>query len=113
MVAVSLFCVLTLTSVVAALGAAAAFYLLARSIGAARVIAAAGESSSAWTDRAADWAVGAIAKLLPSLDQWTQTAWLVAAPPDASQLGAIVVQAAVYVALVLAAALFDFHRQNF
>ena len=113
MVAVSLFCVLTLTNVVAALGAAAAFYLLSRSIGAAQIIAAAGESSSLWTDRAADWVVSIIAKLLPAFDQWTQTTWLVASAPDWSMLGSIFVQAGVYVALILAAALFDFHRQNF
>lgn len=113
MVAVSLFCVLTLTNVVAALGAAAAFYLLSRSMGAAQIIAAAGESSTLWQDRAADWTVGAIAKLLPAFDQWTQTSWLVAAAPEWSTLGSIALQAGVYVALILAAALFDFHRQNF
>ena len=113
MVAVSLFCVLTLTNVVAALGAAAAFYVLSRSIGAAQVIAAAGERSAAWTDRAADWTVAAIARLLPAFDQWTQTVWLVASGPDWAALGSIVLQASVYVALILGAALFDFHRQNF
>jgi ABC-type transport system involved in multi-copper enzyme maturation permease subunit len=113
MVSVSLFCVLTLTSVVAALGAATAFYMLSRSIGAAKVIAAAGESSTVWTDRAADWTVAAIAKILPALDQWTQTSWLVAGAPDWAALGSIAVQATAYLVLILAAALFDFYRQNF
>ncbi|MCX7891185.1 MAG: ABC transporter permease [Burkholderiales bacterium] len=113
MVAVGLFCVLTLTSVVAALAAAAGFYLLARSISAALVIAAAGEGSARWTDRVADWTVSGIARLVPALDQWTQTAWLVVAPPDWANLAGIAAQAGVYVLLIVAAALFDFYRQNF
>jgi len=50
--------------------------------------------------------------LLPRLDEFTQTSWLIdgGAP---SALGGVFVQTAIYVALLLAAAMFDFYRKNF
>lgn len=110
--AMSLFCVLTLTHVVPALAAVFAFYVLARSIAAAQVIARATESAGAWTDRLADAVISGIGYLLPRMDLMTQTGWLTEAAPSASVVAGIVTQTLLYTALLLAAALFDFHRQN-
>ncbi|MGA8054886.1 MAG: ABC transporter permease [Burkholderiales bacterium] len=113
MTAVSLFCVLSLTNVVAALSAAAAFYILSRSMGAAQIIAAASAQSATWSDRVANGLLEMVAKLLPSLDQMTRTDWLVVAGPDWQTLASVAAQAGVYIALIVAASLFDFYRQNF
>jgi len=110
--AMSLFFVITLTHVVPALAAVLGFYVLARSIAALQVIATAAEASVAWTDRAANWIVGAIALVLPRLDEMTQASWLVAAPPTAGAIANVLVQTLVYTALLVAAAQVDLHRQN-
>jgi ABC-type transport system involved in multi-copper enzyme maturation permease subunit len=109
--AMSLFCVITLTHVVPALAAVLGFYVLARSIAALQIIATASEASVAWTDRAANWIVHAIALVLPRLDQMTQASWLVEGPPPGA-IGSALVQTVVYTLLLVAAAQFDLHRQN-
>jgi len=110
--AMSLFCVITLTHIVPALAAVLGFYVLARSIAALQLIASAAETSTLWTDRAANWIMHAIALVLPRLDEMTQSAWLVGAPPTAGTLTSVVAQTAVYTLLLVAAAQFDLHRQN-
>jgi len=112
--AVSLFCVLTLTRTLSALAAVAGFYLLARSMAAIQVIAQAGPSGPpSLADRAVAGGVDVIALLLPGLDRMTDTAWLLHGAPGAGLLGTIAAQTALYVALIVAAALFDLHRKNF
>jgi ABC-type transport system involved in multi-copper enzyme maturation permease subunit len=111
--AMSLFCVITLTHIVPALATVLGFYVLARSIAAIQVISAGAESSTAWTDRIADWIVQAIALVLPRFDLMTRSDWLVGAAPGLGTLAAVVGQAAVYTLLLIAAAQFDLHRQNF
>jgi len=110
--AMSLFCVITLTHIVPALAAVLGFYVLARSIAALQLIASAAETSTLWTDRAANWIVHAIALVLPRLDEMTQSAWLVGPPPTTGTLTAVVAQTGVYTLLLVAAAQFDLHRQN-
>ena len=112
--AVSLFCVLSLTQTVPAFAATAGFYLLGRSIDAMRTIAADPIGGiTGWTDIAVRWIVDAIAVLMPSLDRITLTAWLLEGPPPLAEVGALLVQTAIYVALIGAAALFDLHRKSF
>jgi ABC-type transport system involved in multi-copper enzyme maturation permease subunit len=110
--AMSLFCVITLTHVVPALAAVLGFYVLARSIATVQIIATAAETSVAWTDRAANWIVQAIALVLPRLDEMTQASWLVGAAPTTGAIAGVLVQTAVYTVLLVAAAQFDLHRQN-
>ena len=110
--AMSLFCVITLTHIVPALAAVLGFYVLARSIAALQLIASAAEASTVWTDRAANWIVHAIALVLPRLDEMTQSAWLVGAPPTTGTLASVVAQTGLYTLLLVAAAQFDLHRQN-
>jgi ABC-type transport system involved in multi-copper enzyme maturation permease subunit len=110
--AMSLFCVITLTHIVPALAAVLGFYVLARSIAALQLIASAAEASTVWTDRAANRIVHAIALVLPRLDEMTQSAWLVGAPPTTGTLTSVVAQTGLYTLLLVAAAQFDLHRQN-
>jgi len=111
--AMSLFCVITITHIVPALAAVLGFYVLGRSIAAIQVIAAGSEASGGWTDRAADGFIQAVALVLPRFDLMTRSDWLVASAPAAWALAGVVGQAAVYTLLLMAAAQFDLHRQNF
>lgn len=112
--AVSLFCVLSLTQVVPAFAAVTGFYLLSRSMAAMQLIAGAALQEPTATDRMMNTVVDSIALVLPALDRMTQTTWLLASSaPSAASLGGIFGQTAIYVALIVAAALFDLYRKNF
>jgi ABC-type Na+ efflux pump permease subunit len=111
--AMSLFCVLSLAQVVPAFAAVAGFYLLSRSMAVMQIIAGAALQAPTLTDRMVNAIVELIALLLPALDRMTQTTWLLESAPGASALGPIVGQAAIYLALIGAAALFDLYRKNF
>lgn len=110
--AAALFCVLTLNQVVTALAAVLGFYLLARTMAAVQIIAAAAGAAS-WGDRVTGRVVDAIATLLPALDRMTQTAWVLDGPGGAALVTAVMLPACVYVTLLGAAAAFDLYRQNF
>lgn len=112
MAAVSLFCVLSLTHVVAAMAAVGAFYVLARAIDGIRIIAAGAAHPESLTDRVANGFIEGLALVLPPLGRMTEASWLTDAVP-AGAIGLALGQAGLYIALVLAAALFDLHRQNF
>lgn len=110
--ALSLFCLLTFNHVTPALAAVAAFYLAARSIAAVQLIAhgtlAVQDPAARWLSRAL---VDGIAFLLPELHRFTRAEWLVY--PDAGvALLPVLGQTAVYLVLLLAAALFDLYRKN-
>lgn len=111
--AMSLFCVLSLAQVVPAFAAVAGFYLLSRSMAAMQIIAGAPLHDPSLTDRIVNAVVGWIALLLPSLDSMTQTTWLLGSAPGVSVLGPVVGQTALYLVLICSAALFDLHRKNF
>jgi ABC-type transport system involved in multi-copper enzyme maturation permease subunit len=113
-VALSVFCIITFNQVMPAASFVLAFYLLARSIGALQLISAspllAGQSVA---HRFADWALNALAYLLPSLDRFSQTALLVDANVGFASLANPAGQTFIYVPLLISAALFDFYRKNF
>jgi ABC-type Na+ efflux pump permease subunit len=109
----SMFCVLTLTRTLPALAAVAAFYLLARSMSAIQTIAYGAPGPASLADRAMTRGAEAVALVLPTLDRMTQTDWLLHGAPGAGALAALMAQAALYVALIGAAALFDLYRKNF
>ena len=52
-----------------------------------------------------------LALLLPSLDQFAPTGWLVDGI-DSTLLGSLALQASIFVALVMSAAMFDLYRKN-
>ncbi len=110
---ISLFFVVTLGDVVAALSAAAGLYLLGRTIGSLQSISS---SPIAIQDdllsKVAAWGIDAIALILPPLEHATQTNWLLYSPPQPAEFAQIAGGLAAYAALVTAAGLFDFHRRN-
>ena len=110
--AAALFFAMTLQQFVPAITATAGLYLLGRSIGAIQAMAAAhlGEPSAA--SRIAQYAVDAIALLLPRLDAVTRTAWLLYEPPAATSYAAAIASLVLYALLLAAGGLFDFQRRS-
>jgi hypothetical protein len=58
------------------------------------------------------WVIAVLALVLPALDRFTQSAWLVDGAAGWSAIGTCAVLAAIYTALLIAAAMFDFYRRN-
>ncbi len=111
--ALGIFCILTFTQLITAASFVAAFYLLARAISALRLISAnpiVGADSASGQVMAK--LIDALALVLPSLDRFTQSAWLVDGSGSWHAMGSCAVQALVYTALLTAAAMFDFYRRN-
>jgi ABC-type transport system involved in multi-copper enzyme maturation permease subunit len=112
--AFALFCVITLAQPVSALVACGGFYILARSINTFLLIAASSTvGDPSWSDRLADWVIRGIALIVPRMDHFTRTEWLLAGSPTAPEIAACAVQTCVYVLLITAAALFDLYRREF
>ena len=111
--AFAVFCIVSFTQVVPALLLIVAFYLLARTIDALRLM-----SESAILDELGgarslfEYAFDAIALLLPAFDRFTQTEWIAAGSVGAAALAPIVMQTLVYILLLLGASLIDFHRRE-
>jgi len=111
--ALSLLCLLTFSHVTLAFSAVAAFYLAARSIAALQLIA---HGTLAVQDRTLRGVVGALvdglAFLLPELHRFTDSAWLIYHDGGVADLWPVLGQTAVYLAVLVAAALFDLYRKN-
>jgi ABC-type Na+ efflux pump permease subunit len=113
MSALSLFCIVTFSQLLPAAGFVAAFYLLARSVTAMRLMSdnpVAGQGTL--SQQVTQGFVEGLGYLIPALDRWTETAWLVNAAPDSSVLFAILAQGVIYTGLLAAATLFDFYRRS-
>lgn len=113
-VALSLFCIVTFSQLMPAASFMLAFYLLARALTAIRLMSAhplvdAGSLSHQFIGMMVD----GVALLVPALETWTRTAWLVNQPAAWTEIGALAGQSALYVALLAAATMFDFYRKNF
>jgi hypothetical protein len=111
MTAVAVFCMVTFTQLMPAALFVAAFYLLGRSITAIQLMTSSSMLGQDWSGRLTSWTADLIALVLPRLDAFTQTAWLLQVEPVA--LATPAMAGAVYVPLLLAAAMFDLHRRNF
>ena len=113
-VSLSLFCVMTFTSLMPAASFVVAFYLLARAITAIRLISAnpiAGDDTPSHT--AMQVLIEGLALVVPPLGSWTRSEWLVNEAARWDALGAIAIQGALFVAIFSAAAVFDMQRRNF
>ena len=109
-----LFCAVTFNTLLPAASFVMAFYVLARTLSAIRLISAYPVSAAeALHQRFLNGAVEALAWIVPALDRWTQTSWLVDQPPFWSALATLGGQSLVFVTVVAAAAVFDMHRKNF
>jgi len=111
--ALALFCVITFAQIMPAISFVVAFYLLARSMSAVRLLSTSQLlAPNDWTNRIIVRLVDALAWLLPGLDQFTSTAWLVDRTGTLGTLGLNAVQTLVYASLLLGAGLFDLYRKN-
>jgi hypothetical protein len=111
--ALSVFCILTFSQVMPAASFVAGFYLLSRALTAIRLISATETADDGTlSHQAITWVIEGLALVLPALDRFTQSAWLVDATPGWPAVGLCAVQAAIYTALLIAAAMFDFYRRN-
>ena len=112
--ALSLLCLFTFSQVTAALSAVMAFYLLSRSMTAIQLM---GHFPVVSLDSLAQtvivWFIDALAFVLPELDSFTLSEWLIYNTGSWSVLGPILGQTVVYVSLLSAAAMFDLYRKNF
>ncbi|MBL8381992.1 MAG: ABC transporter permease subunit [Burkholderiales bacterium] len=108
-----LLCAVTFASVVGSLAALAAFYSLARTMAAMIAI---GHGNVAPADsplfHAATVGLHGIAALLPRLDMYAPTAWLVTPGAELHGLPNMALQAAVYTIALLAAAAIDLSRKS-
>ncbi len=107
-----LLCILTFKNVMAALGAALAFYLGARSVAAFQLMAHGQTGEHGASQRVIGAVFDALGAILPRLDQFTRTEWLVYHSGAVAELPAIVAQTAICMALIGAVALFDLYRKN-
>lgn len=110
--AFSLLCVLTFNQVMAALSASMAFYLLARSVTAFQLIGQGALADKSVSQQVINFVIDAIGALLPHLDEFTRTDWLVYHSGNLAALLPLLAQTAIYLALLGGAALFDLYRKN-
>ncbi|MCW5624873.1 MAG: ABC transporter permease [Burkholderiales bacterium] len=112
-VAAALFCVITFNQLMAAATFVLAFYLLSRAMTAVILIASSGVVAEAtWSHTLLVTGVKGVALLLPALDGFTRTAWLVDGATAWPVLPMLAGQAVLYTALLFAAATFDLYRRN-
>jgi hypothetical protein len=110
--AAALFFAMTLVQPVPAIAATVGFYLLARSIAALQALAGGPLADATVAGRIASAVLGAIASVLPRLDEVTRTEWLLYGAPSASAYAAAIGGLVLYGALLAAAGLFDFQRRS-
>ena len=112
--ALALFCIITFSQLTPAASFVLAFYLLARTLTAIRLISAHPlTGADTLSHQVTHFLVEALALVMPALDTWTQTAWLVNEPASWPNLLQLAGQSALYVALLAGASMFDFYRKNF
>ena len=113
-VALALFCVVTFSQLTPAASFVLAFYLLARALTAIRLMGAHPlTGADELSHQAIRFVIEGLALVVPALDTWTQTAWVVNGPAPWSLVLQLTGQSALYVVVLAAAAMFDFHRKNF
>lgn len=111
--ALSLLFAFAFSQITASISATLLFYLLGRSIAAIQLMAHGplvnqGQPSS----RLMTGLVDALAFLLPNLNEFSRSAWLLY-PVSAMELAPVLAQTLVYVTLLSGIALFDLYRKNF
>ena len=110
--AAALFFAMTLPNLVAAIGATAGLYLLARAMPAIQALAGVPLDDQSWAGWLARRAVDAIAFLLPRVHAATRTEWLVYEVPSPGAYAAALGGLALYTVVLTAAGLYDFHRRS-
>jgi ABC-type transport system involved in multi-copper enzyme maturation permease subunit len=112
--AAALFCAITFRQLIAAASFVVGFYILARTLNAIRLMSAHPlTGADTPSHQVTQFVIEALALVMPPLDAWTQTAWLAIQAPAWSTIGTLLFQSLLYIALLCAAAMFDFYRKNF
>lgn len=112
--ALSLLCLVTFKNITSALAVVVAFYLLARTISTIQLIGGSPIlETTSLSHKVITMVIDAIACLLPALDQFSKTDWLVYGAGSSSEYFFVAGQTLIYVILLFAAACFDLHRKNF
>jgi len=113
-VALALFCIVTFNQLTPAASFVLGFYVLARSLTAIRLMSAHPLSGAdTLSHQAIQFVVEFLALIMPALDGWTQTAWLVNQAAPWSAILELAGLSALYIVLLAAATMFDFYRKNF
>ena len=110
--AFSLLCVMTFQQVMTALSAAMGFYLLARSVTALQQFGQSRYAPDGLSQQVINAVMQGVGYVLPRLDDFTRTDWLVYHSGSWATLGPLAAQTLIYLALLTAAALFDLYRRN-
>lgn len=110
--AFAMLCVLSFNQIMAALSATMGFYLLARSVTALQLIATEAQLESSTSQQFMAMVMKTISAVIPHLDNFTKTEWLVYQTGQFSDLQNILLQSFICISLLLGAALFDLYRKN-
>ncbi|MNN34306.1 hypothetical protein D3C81_1481070 [compost metagenome] len=81
-------------------------------LGSLQLLAHGPQAGESWPQRATAGAIDVLALLLPRLDAFTRTEWLLYATGDWQALAGVAAQTAIYVGLLASCALCDFYRRN-
>lgn len=112
---VALFCAVTFERAVVTVLAGGALYVFAR-LGSLLTAIADNRSfrivGEVWSN-SLDWVLRAAVAIMPRLDLFSQTRWLIHGPTDDSGWTIMLVQAAVILPLLVTATMFDFRRKRF
>jgi len=112
-IAVSLLCVLTFHHTVQTFSAVLGFYILARSIGAMQLMTQGPlNNPQSWIDQFIYGFINLLAMLLPNLDRFTQSQWIISHTGSMDNLLEMIIQTIIYVILLIAMSLFDLYRKN-
>ncbi len=112
--ALSLLFVVTFRQVTWGLSGVFGFYLVARSIAALQLIGHGPLANQhALSQRVINGVLDALAWVMPELHRFTPSDWVVHMSGSVAALAPIAAQSAIYLVLLMAAALFDFYRRNY
>lgn len=113
-VAVALFCAFTLKSAVSAVMASLGFYVLSRMMG---FFIATSKSSLLFRSQElndlSEFMMDKLAIFVPRLDFFAKTEWLVYGMESQQELYLLLLQAAIFIPLLLTAAIIDFRKKQF
>ena len=112
-IALSLLCLVTFNSITTAYIAVIAFYLLSRSMYIIQLISASPIlESKAFSQVFMNFLLNAIAYILPDLNLFTRSEWLLYGA-DFTSILPVLIQTGIYLVLLVAAGLFDLYRKEF
>lgn len=113
-ISIALFAALTIRSGVGTVLASLAMYTLSRMMGFFLATTKTGVLfNSAEVNSGAQWMMGAISTVVPRLDFYAKSQWLIYGPKSYDDLKLFLIQSAVFIPLLIAASVIDFKRKQF